>query len=328
MIRRLWSKIGRQGLPVLGGVGFFLLCFLLFVYLTFPYDRLRDYIVSRVEDPPGAVLPPSRRPKLRVGELYPSWLTGVTLKKIEVTQPPAQPSGEPITLAFDELTLRISPLRLLFGTTRLAFGGEVGDGEVDGVYTSKEGYTEVEFEADALDLRRTLPDGVKGMPIFGNLTGEGEVVLTEDPKDSVGSVALAISHAAFGDGKAEVKLKGTGFAIDKVRAGDLTVKAAIENGVARIQELRSTGGDLQASGKGTVRLTQPLKLSSPDVLLRLKLTDDYQKKHSWAQGLMALAKIDPAQKKMVTSDGAFQFRLRGTMGGSLRAIAAASEPRP
>ena len=74
--RDLMKKLGKWvGYPL-----FFVFCLLLFAYWTFPYDRVRDFIIQEVENPRGPG--DRRRPsgyQLEIVDLSPSWVTGVEL---------------------------------------------------------------------------------------------------------------------------------------------------------------------------------------------------------------------------------------------------------
>jgi len=306
----------------------FMWLFALFFYWTFPYDRLRDYIIQRVENtgPTGLTRPSGI--KLQIAELSPSWLTGVNLTGVQVTQTPNTPDKAPTVLAFDELSLRVSLLSLLLGKKSVSFSGEVGEGEVSGAYSFDDDSTQVELEFDELNLRPTLLEGINGVPIYGQATGEIDITVDKDPTKSEGAIDLKLENSAFGNGKAEIKMFGSGFAIERAKAGTLEIKADIGNGIATVRRFNAKGEDLEVACNGTVRLLQPLRLSSPDLLVRIKINEGYKKKYGWVAGLYALAQLRPQTKKMLTTDKAFQFRLRGSFGGALQTIAAGEAPPP
>ena len=97
----------KQLAPWFGYSAFFVFALLLFAYLTFPYDRLRDRIIADFEHsqrvPPGGA-----RQTLSIGKLEPSWFTGVVLKDVSLTSTPADPSKPSSVLRADEVRLRVS----------------------------------------------------------------------------------------------------------------------------------------------------------------------------------------------------------------------------
>ena len=138
----------RKTLIAIGGyASFFCSCFVLFAFLGFPYERVRDLIISRAEaaSAPGT--------KLRIGDLGPHWLTGVTLHDVRLERPAATPDDQPSKIVIDKLVLSAAPFTMLFGGMGVSFDAKAGSGELDGSYSAKkDGPAHVQAELDALDL--------------------------------------------------------------------------------------------------------------------------------------------------------------------------------
>src|SRR3972149_11311191 len=97
------SESGRRhkAFAVVGYTGFFIGCFLLSCYFSFPYERLRGVFEQRLSTPAIGGLGGQ---KVQVAELSPHWITGVALSGIVIERGPDAADGEVTKLAFDELT--------------------------------------------------------------------------------------------------------------------------------------------------------------------------------------------------------------------------------
>lgn len=305
--------------------GIFAFCFGLFFYWNFPYDHLRDYLMRRIAQAERTGHPSLQGLRVEVGKLEPYWFTGVELSDVHIQKLNRLGNQSKLDLQFDELSLRLSVLSLIFGNKTISFDAEKDDGDIEGKVSMDDESVYIDAESSELDLKQVLPDGLWGLPLFGVLDGEIDLTVAKVAEETEGHIEIAIEDLALGDGKAELELMGSGFAIDHAKAGKLELSADVEKGVATIKRFTSKGRDMELAGRGTARLTIPFNSSSLDLLMRLKLTDNYRKKHSWVKGLFALAKFDPSKKGLLTPDEAFQFRLQGLLGNRLRTNPAAGE---
>ncbi|MGD8859807.1 MAG: type II secretion system protein GspN [Myxococcales bacterium] len=315
-----------------GYAAFFSFCFLLFAYLTFPYDRVRDHLELRAAnlDPPVHV---------EIGELGPHWLTGVTLTDVHLLDAPGAPeAGGAIDegdegdddsksargrtrLSIDELTVSVSPLSLLMGAVSVDFEAEAGEGSVEGSYAAEEkGPTEVQAELEELDLGKLGVGAFLGVPFQGRATGTIDVTLAPKPAETAGEVDLVIDGVVIGDGKSKVPMPGGwgGVTLPPVGAGKLTLQIEIAEGVATISKLASDGKDVQLSGSGSVRLARPMSRSRADLTLGIKVDPAFAKREAKVGTVMNM----PAVKKLVGADGMIRLGLTGLVS-SLRARPAA-----
>jgi type II secretion system protein N len=188
---------------VLLGIGyvlFFVLCFVLAAYFTFPYERLRDILVQRFssasDDGAGA------KTDLQIAKLSPHWLTGIALEgvKLELTEP----GSDPTTFEIDEITLNVAPIAFMLGTVKVSYSAEAGDGSIEGVYESdREGKERhVTAELDELDLGKIGAGAFIGIPVTGKGTGTIDLNLSGEASASEGDIDLEIEDLTLGDGKA------------------------------------------------------------------------------------------------------------------------------
>ena len=327
-LTRLRQRVLRRG----GYIAFFLAAFFVSFYWTFPYDRLRDWIVRSVELPPEAGgFGAPRGMHLEIVDLAPSWFTGATLTGVHVTKESNNPDEPPLDLVIQELGLRVSLLSLLVGTFDLSFDAELAGGEVEGRYRLPGDATEVKAEIENLNLRQLgILRTLIGLPASGIAKGEIDLVLADKSEDTQGSVKLAIENLQLGDGKAKLKAKGMnlGLTIPTVAAGDFNLQVNIDKGLARFEELRAKGKDIELSGSGTLQLMRPVDLSRLELMLRFRFSDAYKNRDEKTQALFSLMEFEPSLQSAQTSDGHLQYKLSGSLGSRIAASPAGKTPKP
>ena len=90
-------------LRVIGYPLFFLFFFVVFLYATFPWDRLREAIVAAAEAPrvsPSGRATPSNM-ELAIGSLSPTFLPGVEARDVRVTFLPQRSTDRPVSMSSD-----------------------------------------------------------------------------------------------------------------------------------------------------------------------------------------------------------------------------------
>jgi len=328
-------------LNFVGYPAFAIFMFVVFAYWTFPYDRVRDYIVQEVEYPvgPGG----DRRDsglRLEIDELSPSFLTGVDLEGVRFTKlATAAPDGtieeKPIVIQIDEVSARISLLSLLAGTTAVSFDATIGEGSIDGEFALSEEETHIEAELEDVDLRRLgVLSALIGLPVSGVLGGTIDLTIGKESSATKGSVDIAIANVVVGDGRAKLKIEGLGaegMSVGRIEVGKVVVQATVENGLAKFTKLGTEGGrDLTVTGSGKIHLVLPVRMSRlENVLLNVKFVDAFKTRDDRTRGLFAMIDVVPRLRAARTPDGALQWEIGGSFGGgSLRANPAGSTRMP
>jgi hypothetical protein len=95
----------------------------------------------------------------------------------------------------------------------------------------------------------------------------------------------------------------------------------IKDGVATVEKLESKGKDLELSGSGSIRLSQPLPVSRADVTLSAKIDKGYAERTDRAKTMMLVMSENPMIKRATSADGTMRFRLTGPVT-SLSAVPA------
>lgn len=323
-------------LLIVGYPAFALATFVLFAYWTFPYDRLRDYIVQEVERPigPGGERRDSGM-RLQIDELSPSFLTGIVLDGVRFTKlptgPDVSPDDKPIVVQVQRLSARISLLSLLAGTKDVTFDATVGGGEIEGEFILSDDETHLDAEITTVELRQLgVLAALVGLPVSGVLGGTIDLTIGKEASGTKGSIDLAINNLVVGDARAKLKIEGLGgdgLSVGRIQAGKLVLKATVENGVAKFTQLGTQGGrDLTVRGTGQLRLIQPMRMSRLELLLNVKFAEAFKTRDDRTRGLFAMLDVVPRLRAARTPDGALQWQIGGALGGGLRSNAAGSMP--
>jgi type II secretion system protein N len=298
----------RQNLLLIGAyASFFWFAFALFAYFTFPYDRLRDYLTDKVAD--GFTL--------EIGELSPSWVTGVTLEDVNLTRAATEPDAKPVTLHLDSLTLRVAPFSLLSGAENISgsLAATLDEGELQASLSQSDGVRHVEAELDALDMHGLGLGAWWGIPLKGDATGTIDLTLDPEPSKTAGNVELKIDGLRIADGKTKVKPPGmmAGLTLNEINAGTLDTKITVEGGTATLERLTTDGPDLKAKGNGTVTLAQPIGRSRIDILLDFSLTDAWKTKDAKNGALVDLLTQQGEWRRATDPDGTMHLHVGGTV---------------
>jgi len=329
MKRFLQKLLTRKVLLYVGYVSFFFFCFVLFAYWTFPYDRLRDYIVQEVERPAGP--DGQRRPsgvELEIAELSPSWVTGVELEGVRVVKHPEEPDGSPIEITLDEVSARVGVFSLLSGETDLSFDATVGGGIIEGQYEETETTTHIEAELEEVQLRQLgVAKSLIGLPVGGLANGQVLLTISDDNSQTTGNVDLSIASLQIGGGQVPVPGMSSGLTVERIDAGTLEIAMDVDDGVARIEKLESDGEDLAVEGSGTIRLMRPLKMSRLDLMLRVAFSEAYRNRSDHTRRLFSAMDFVPDLRAAKTPDGALQWRVNGSFGSRI-ATSPAGRARP
>ena len=204
----------RRILKIVGFAAFYLFALIVFAYVTFPYERLRDRIVQEFnarQTGPDAM-------RLEIDDLDAYWLSGVEAEGIRlIPSVKPQPAGalesgeaqapvKPRVMNVDSARVRVGLLGLLFGSTRLNFGADAFGGNISGSTLDSDGTRSLDVEIEDVSLADApiLAD-VVGLPMTGTMNGELELRLPEGKlAKAEGIVKLKVDGLGVGDGKAKI----------------------------------------------------------------------------------------------------------------------------
>jgi type II secretion system protein N len=292
-------------------VGLFFGSFLLFLFLTFPYEVLKESVAAEISQATGY--------NIRIGDLSPNLPIGITAEKIRV-EPPG--GGSPLTL--DELTVELGVFKLLLAKLAIDVTVVSGPGELEvetdiGIYSLLGGgilpnqlYLEAtNFPIDQIaDFGLGLAGGpganpmvaplITALGVSGSLNGKVDFDLnTKNPTQSSGFADLALS-------KAILKLSHPSLGLPDQEFIKAQIKARVENGTVQLD--KSSGfvsEELELLPEGKIVLKPDAFMSQLDLNIVFRLNKGLKERF----GFMIDAITGSA-----TSDGQLTMQVRGPMG--------------
>ncbi len=320
----------RRILPWVLYPAFYLFAFVLFVRITFPYERIKERAIAAF-----AASQKAAGKRLEIDALSGYGIFGLEAEGVRlITDPPAgsgvalpaaddakdgKESGpKPKVLAFDSVRVSLAALRRLFGTWVVSYSADIGGGEIEGTFFQDSEKAKVDVEASDVDVAgQSFLEDLAGLPLDGVLKGQVHLILPEGKmKAAEGSIELFIENLAVGDGKA--KIRDT-IALPKLQAGNLKLKAEAVDGRLTVKEFSTKGPDFEFSTDGTMRLRDPFDSSIADLNTSFRFTDAYKTKNELTKGLFGdpgskvpgLFDMDPKTRRARGEDGFYRWRVSG-----------------
>jgi len=303
MLKRL-KKIKRfklfkvNKLKILKGIGYTLfavVCLVLALAWTFPFDQLRGRIRDYCE----------RQYKLKVDmeSLKSAFPLGVKATKV-VLNPLGDTPNPMYPIEIPYLKMSVGPLAALMGNIKANFSAEIFGGEASGSVTVKPTekvyISKIDIEDLHFDKVPYFKNQFKELPVKGTFEMKGDVELhLDEPKNSKGELGMIVSGMEIGPGK-------YGMELPKVTPGKIDLKMDIKDGKINVVSYQQTSPDMQSDFIGNVALTKDFMSSRTNLDYRFKLTESLLKKNDIFK--LALSAIKGAQG----SDGYYYYSFRGT----------------
>ncbi|MEZ4301676.1 MAG: type II secretion system protein GspN [Polyangiaceae bacterium] len=297
---------------------FYFFCLVLFGYITFPVDRLKDRILAEVAKQNKG----KGAPTITIDKLEMYWLTGVEVEGVKIKipaddtpasrggfgsaggfgapggfgssggfgamggfgAPPAAPAKDSV-IEVKEAHARARILPLLIGRVQLNFWASIFGGEVEGTAPAGGAKGDVELELTDLLLSQVDPlQNLLGVPIDGKVNG----ALSLSPLDgkfakASGKLDLSIKNIVVSDGK--TKIQGL-LAIPPARVEELAIQGEAEKGVLKITKLSAAGPDIELDGDGKINIREPWAESGVDIYIKFRFTDAYKGKDATTRSLL------------------------------------------
>lgn len=318
-------KLNLSKLKYLKWVGYvlaYLLAFVLFAYVSFPYERLRQYVVSVYN----STQTPASQNRLEIDSLTWSWrFPGIVAEGVRlVVPPPPTPDGEkpppPQYLEAKEVYVSASALALLTGAREASFGADALDGDIAGWAQDSESGRRFELQLEGVNPGAIpqLQDTI-GLPLAGSLSGQISLDVPDGNfSKAEGTVDLSAEDLILGDGKA--KIKNT-IALPELHVGKFVLKAQLSGGRLKIDECTSQGRDLELALTGTLRLRPKIENSIADMELKFSFAEKYRTQSDMTKALFGQpdSKIPGLFDTATTGhlskqdDGSYGARLTGTL---------------
>lgn len=278
----------RIVLYVLGGVIYGFVVFAVYLYMTFPYDLVRQRLVEQFD---------RRGMRLSIGEIRPGWLPGLEMHRIRVQ---ADQEGDLLQLR----TLRILPASFPFlaDRWRVRLEGALYDGRLQGTVrlpvANGTGPWDLEGHVSRLQIGQQALLQHQGNPFLrGRLSGDVEMTLDQQGRIQQGKADLRLDSMAF-DGQALQLPLPQAITCDSVQAQLKMMPHQMQ-----ITSLSCQGNDLALRARGTVSLRQPLDRSVLNLRLQLQSETVYKQE---------IALLGNLINQRPDSHGLLRFSIRGT----------------
>lgn len=306
---------------------FFMFWFVTFIYVTFPYERLKETIVSAVEGPrrtPSGTMAPSNM-QMSIGELGPTILPGVRARNVTVTFLPTKTGERPVTMRMNQVVAHVGLFSLIGGHLNSdidvdGMGGTVQAHIDSAMRGARPGLRDAKITLNTVRVGELAPVvALVGLPMSGALNGTFELHVPDGHfEQSSGSSHLTIDDLRIGDGHAQYQIpRFGGITIEQIRAGRLDGAITIRDGVATIDRLAARSSEFNFQMDGRVDLQPILGDSSMNAGVRFQLTDAYRHKSEQAGRIMSVMDIVPDLQSARRPDGLLAFRCRGTFSRGL-----------
>jgi type II secretion system protein N len=318
--QRLKELLKKYG-PYAGYPVFYVFCLFFFFSVTFPYDKLKERIVTTFNAQQRGSSSPQ---ELQIDELDSSFVTGVKAKGVKLISPSTDPTKGPTEIKIDEARARISLLSLLVGNKDVSFKIEAFDGVIKGNYaeSSKERSIEVNFEGVDMSKIDAISANV-GFPLDGRLNGNITLQLPEGKASKGnGNINLEVKDMFAGNAKElTVKTPLGPFTLPRLKVGQFTVTGEAKDGVLKLTKIGSSGGDVDVVGDGRVQMREIATEAHLDASLKFKVNDAYRNKNDKTQLLFGkpggketpMLEMDQNMKRSKTADGFYQLKIGGTL---------------
>jgi type II secretion system protein N len=286
------------------GLGFFLL----FAYLTFPWDAVRQRLE---QDLSTDLSSPASPAQVVIGGVHSSWFTGVVLDRVMLSRPDPV-TGAPRAALLPELRLRFSLWSLLRGQRSVSFSAKAMGGQVTGQLFDSKQLSSVTVAGtglqlvDAKDLLGFF--GIASGLDFGAVDLAGATTLKGDlsfkPKDLMsvkGHLDVEVDHAMVKGGTvAEIDLP-------QVDLGKIELKAHAQEGRLDIDRFHIDSPDVTVESDAIfLTLNQNVAYSIPHGKIRVHVGEELEKRIPYlGMGLAALKQPD--------RDGFYSLPLGGTL---------------
>ncbi|MHB8875182.1 MAG: type II secretion system protein GspN [Myxococcaceae bacterium] len=270
-------KIARWKI-IVGYVAFSVAALLVCLYLTFPYDAVRER-VQREADGAGLYV--------KMGSLGPG-LRGITASNVQLSKKMAAAD----TQAPEPLMLKSVSVRPTLFPPGLAFHSNALGGRVAGSVGAL-GDPWVRLEWSDVDLSQGNLKAFSGVDLSGKASGQlsldipratlgGGKTSEPDLGQASGSLKIAFAGVTVNGGTINVAIpmygpEPTPVDLPKIVVGDIDGAMKFEKGAGTIERLTEKGQGLEVAATGTLKLAKRLEYAEPNIEIRLKTEPEFVK---------------------------------------------------
>lgn len=237
-----------KGLKVIIYIFTAIFSFIVFLYFTFPFDVLKNRLLSDVEKSLKGEY------EIQVSSVSPKLIAGVSLKGVKILK--RGDNAQIVAWEADKVNLKTSIFALITGKKMLKFEIRSGKSNISGRVNVDKNKIQINIELSKFDLSRISYLAIQyGVKLHSSI--DGEIVLDINPNDMVASSGkiniepnpIQIEPLKISD----VPLVGE---IDlpqiTIGAGKSVIKAQMEKGTVHLSEFVLEKGDIDLNLKGKV----------------------------------------------------------------------------
>lgn len=288
---------------VVGGLLWFALSVFAGLYLTFPEEQAKAYVIHRFNE--------GNRNEfaMEIGGLSLWRLTGTALEDVKILtlkrgkrskdNPDPEMEASPF-ITLDDLKIRVQVLPRLLGQTAFSYAADLFGGTISGSFSTSDVLTELTMEARAVDLSKMpLNSGETELHLTGTLRGDADLSLnTEELKESSGKLAIYFDGFGLGAGS-----KAAGFGLPEVLFSKAELVFEAKDGKLVVTAGTFESEMVTATVTGDIALNKKLARSRPRLELAFTLPPDMDE----------LAKLSPDLKRARDEEGRYHASCSGTL---------------
>lgn len=294
-IKNLGSKI-KKVLPysIYGCI-----VFVIFLYLTFPIDRLKPKIVKVIEK--------NINMNLEVESIDKHYITGFELENFKLLEK-VKIGQEPETFLTDKsFSVWLNPIPLIWGNKNISFAIKGRLGKLEGKISISGKESSIDLNSSKLNFSK-----LDFLAKKYKLAGKGSLTLDADINTSIKDYSKASGKIVI-KGK-KIKLSNLEIStylgplvIPPTNLSDINIYLTIKNGAIDFRECL-INGDLYLKGTGNIKLAKKTNYSKLDLLLKIKVSGEIEKK--FGLFLSQFFKLDPR-------DNMYTSKVQGTLGSPM-----------
>lgn len=271
---------------------FFLAAYLICLYLTFPWDSVKDRVLQQLSQQSGQTI--------IADSLTPNWFTGFRAKNLQISN---GPDAEPIV--FESVYARARIMDFAFG----GYGGylnlPLGQGTVHAQASGNASNVQTDIAADEVELALVPPlKTAAGVNLSGLVVLDSSVNLgLQDPTTTEGEVALNIADLEIHQGSKLGK-----FPLPfSLALGSIDWLIPIQAGKVIAKNLKVRGPDVEADIDGEIILSNPLPRSQLSLIVKFKPTPALLQREKLLGALLGNI------QRYKGPDGFYKYRITGTI---------------
>ena len=258
------KKISKK--EILLYVVFGLFMFIIFLYFTFPIEKLRGTISSEFSKSTGY--------NLSIEEIDTHFITGIDIENAQISHPDNL-SG---TIVLDRLKIWLNPFALIIGNTSVSLYSKLYNGTVDGSFSQGGSQIDLDVEIENITLEKIKYfKEVYDMDVSGTLSGEADI------NTDLSNLALTngytnISLPKLSLSEFQIPTPLGPFNMPPISFTKVNGRLDAENGKVKLSGFKLEGNDLNATIAGDINLAKSFRQSTLNLDFEFNIAGELETK--------------------------------------------------